>query len=231
MVLPNRKNINNGASQFFNTAWQYRTLLLMISPAVLYFFLFAYLPMPGIVLAFKEFTYSGGIFKSPWVGFDNFKYFFQSGDALRVTTNTLLYNLAFMTVNMVLQLTVAMMLSEYSGKTYKKIMQSAMFLPYFISWVVVGAFIYNLFNYEFGVLNHLMKNMGMAPVNVYGTTKAWKYILVAFRAWKDVGYGVILYLAAIMGIDQEMYEAAGHRWRERLPENPCHLRFPPSFPP
>ncbi len=186
----------------------YRALLFMIVPAVLYFLLFSYLPMTGIVLAFKRFTYDGGIFGSPWVGFSNFKFFFNSGDAFRVTRNTILYNLTFMAVNLVLQLTIAIMLAEFPGKIYKKLAQSSVFLPYFISWVVAGAFIYNIFNYEFGALNVFLKNLGAEPVDVYGNVGAWKYILVLFRAWKDVGYGTVLYLAAIMNIDQEMYEAA-----------------------
>jgi len=186
----------------------YRTLLVMLLPALVYFLIFAYLPMAGIVLAFKRFTYDGGIFGSPWVGFSNFKFFFDSGDAFRVTRNTILYNLAFMAVNLVLQLTVAIMLAEFPGKIYKKLVQSSIFLPYFISWVVAGAFIYNIFNYEFGALNVFLKNLGAEPIDVYGNIGAWKYILVLFRAWKDVGYGTVLYLAAIMNIDQEMYEAA-----------------------
>lgn len=204
-ALPARAVKKKGIIQ---QAVQHRTLLLMIAPAVLYFLLFSYLPMPGIILAFKQFTYSGGVFGSPWVGFDNFRFFFQSGDALRVTVNTILYNLAFMAVNMALQLTVAIMLSEFPGRKYKKFMQSAMFLPHFISWVVVGAFVYNIFNYEFGALNSFMKGMGLPPVDVYGNTGAWKYILVFFNTWAGLGYGTILYLAAIMGIDQEIYEAA-----------------------
>jgi putative aldouronate transport system permease protein len=193
---------------FIRSVVQHRTLLLMIAPAVLYFFLFSYVPMPGIVLAFKQFTYSGGVFGSPWVGLDNFKFFIQSGDAFRVTVNTILYNLVFMAVGMALQLTIAIMLSEFPGRKYKKFMQSAMFLPYFISWVVVGAFVYNIFNYEFGALNSFLKSIGAQPVDVYGNVGAWKYILVFFNTWAGLGYGTILYLAAIMGIDQEIYEAA-----------------------
>lgn len=181
---------------------------LMIMPAVLYFFIMCYVPMTGIVLAFKNYTYTGGIFKSPWVGFNNFKFFFNSGKAFLVTKNTILYNIAFLIINNFLQITVAIILSELAGKYFKKISQSLMFLPYFISWVVVGAFIYNLFNYEFGAVNTLLNSMGMEPIDVYSNPSAWKYILVAVSAWKWVGYGSVLYLAAILGIDSEIYEAA-----------------------
>lgn len=185
-----------------------RTKFLMIAPAVIYFFIMCYIPMSGIVLAFKKFTYTGGIFGSPWTGFDNFKFFFMSGQAFNVTKNTILYNLAFMIINNVLQIFTAIVISELAGKYYKRFTQSVMFLPYFISWVVVGAFVYNLFNYEFGAINTLFKELGLEPLDVYSNAGAWKYILVAFNAWKWVGYGTVLYLAAIVNIDAELFEAA-----------------------
>jgi len=197
-----------GFNKFIRDVIKHRTLLLMIMPAVAYFILFSYIPMPGIVIAFKKFTYSGGVFGSPWIGFENFRFFFMSGDALKVTRNTILYNLAFMSVNTVLQVASGVMLASMIGRKIKKFLQSAMFLPYFISWVVVGAFVYNMFSYEYGAMNTFLRGFGVEPVNVYGNTGSWKYILVILRAWKDIGYGTVLYLAAIMGIDQEIYEAA-----------------------
>ena len=114
---------------------------LMILPAAIVVILMCYVPMGGIVLAFKEYNYHDGIFGSPWVWFKNFTYFFQSGKAFSVTRNTILYNLAFLLVNTVLQITCAILLSELTGKWFKRITQSVMFFPYFISWVVVGAFV------------------------------------------------------------------------------------------
>lgn len=180
----------------------------MIMPAVLYFFIMCYVPMSGIVLAFKKFTYTGGIFGSPWSGFDNFKFFFLSGQAFNVTKNTILYNIAFMVINNILQIFTAIILAELAGKYFKRFTQSVMFLPYFISWVVVGAFVYNLFNYEFGAVNTFLKSVGLEPLDVYSNPGAWKYILVAFNSWKWVGYGTVLYLAAIINIDAELFEAA-----------------------
>lgn len=203
-----KQKTGNPGRTFLRKVIQYRTMLLMIAPAVIFFFVFSYLPMPGIVLAFKRFTYDGGIFGSPWCGLENFRFFFQSGDALRVTRNTILYNLAFLVVNTVLQCGVAIMLSELGNKVFKKITQSFLFLPYFISWVVVGAFVYNILNYEFGSFNTLMVSMGRERVDFYGNPSAWTWILIICRAWKDLGYGTVLYLAAILGIDQEIYEAA-----------------------
>ena len=214
MDIPNivRSNPNVLAKPRKHTFWrkvvENRVLLLMIAPAIVYFALFAYVPMPGIILAFQRFTYAGGIFDNPWVGFDNFRFFFMSGDAFRVTTNTIMFNLAFIVVNTTLQCGTAIMLAELGGKWFKKITQSFMFLPYFISWVVVGSFVYNILNFEFGALNTFLAGLGFDRVDVYGNPPVWRFILIFARAWKDLGYGVVLYLAAIMSIDQEMYEAA-----------------------
>lgn len=185
-----------------------RTLYIMIAPAVIYFLLFSYLPMGGIVLAFKKYTYQAGIFGSPWCGLDNFNFFFISGQAFLVTRNTILYNVAFLIVNTTMQVLVAILLAEMAGNLFKKAVQSMMLLPYFISWVIVGAFVYNFFNYEYGLMNGLLKNLGLDPINVYGMPSAWKYILVTINCWKWVGYGSVLYLATIVGIDVGLYEAA-----------------------
>lgn len=185
-----------------------KSLFLMLSPAIIFFVIFCYLPMAGIVIAFKSFHYDQGVLGSPWVAFDNFKFFFISGKAWLVTKNTILYNLAFIVTSLVFQLAVAVIFSEIKGKYFKKFTQSVMFLPYFISWVVVGTFVYNMFQYEFGSLNSLLKFLHMQPVDVYGNPGVWKYLLVSFNLWKYVGYGSIVYLAAIMGISPELYEAA-----------------------
>lgn len=185
-----------------------RLLFLMILPATIYFLVFAYIPMMGIVVAFKQYSFTDGIFGSPWNGLENFEFFFKTGQAWNVTKNTILYNSAFITINMTLQITTAIILSELVGKRLKKLFQSMMFLPYFLSWVVVGAFVYNIFNYESGFLNSFLISIGKEKINVYVNPGVWKYILVFFKAWKDVGYGSVLYLAAIVGIDQGMYEAA-----------------------
>lgn len=185
-----------------------RTLLLMLLPSVLFFFLFSYLPIAGIIVAFKSYNFRDGIFGSPWVGLDNFKFFFMSGQAFVVTRNTVLYNLAFIFVNTILQITMAILLSEIAGKWFKKITQSLMFLPYFVSWVIVGVIVYNMFNFEHGTLNSFLKMLHIDTVDVYSMPGAWIFIIIALCAWQGLGYGTVLYLAAIMGIDTEIYEAA-----------------------
>ncbi|WP_139903173.1 ABC transporter permease [Clostridium thermarum] len=193
---------------FFYKVKKYNTLLLMLLPATLFFFIFSYVPMTGVILAFKSYNFRDGIFGSPWVGFENFKFFFISGQAFKVTRNTVLYNLAFIAVNTVMQVTIAVFISEIRGKYFKKVTQSFMFFPYFISWVIVGVMVYNLFNFETGTFNNILKALNMEPVDVYTKPVAWIFIIIVFNAWKNVGYGTVMYLAAIMGVDTEIYEAA-----------------------
>lgn len=180
----------------------------MLLPATLYTLLFAYLPMSGVVLAFKEYNYADGIFKSPWSGLANFRFFFESGQALRITMNTVGYNIAFIIFNTIFQVTVAILLSEINQKHFKKTAQSMLFLPYFISWVIVSVIAYNFMSYDYGFINSFLADHGLEKVRFYELADYWPAILVLFSAWKGIGYGSVLYLAAIMGIDTSLYEAA-----------------------
>ncbi|WP_414694873.1 ABC transporter permease [Paenibacillus sp.] len=200
-----KKNVRITALQ---TLRKNKMLLLMLAPAVLHVLIFAYVPMVGVLLAFKRFQYQLGLFGSPWVGLENFRFFFMSGDAWIVTRNTLLYNAAFILLIPLVQILLAVFLSEIGSKWFKKLAQSAMFLPFFISWVIVGSIAYNLFNFEVGLLNNVLKSFGIEPVNIYSEVGVWKYILFAFKLWKELGYGMVIYLAAIVSIDQQMYDAA-----------------------
>lgn len=181
---------------------------LMLVPAAVAVILMCYISMTGIVLAFKEFNYQDGIFGSPWIGLANFSYFFKSGKAWSITRNTILYNLAFLAVNTFFQITCAILLSELAHKHFKRITQSLMFLPYFISWVVVGAFVYNMFNYEFGAVNTLLRQLGLHSVDIYSNPKAWIPILIGASLLKNLGYGTVMYLASVVNIDDQLYEAA-----------------------
>ena len=180
----------------------------MLLPAVVYVLIFSYVPMTGIVLAFKKYNYAGGIYGSPWNGLSNFKALTLSGKLGMVTRNTLLYNIAFIALGVVFEMGSAILLNELRNKFFKKTSQSLMFLPYFISWVVAGAIMYNIFNYERGVFNHVLRMFGAAPFDLYNSPKTWPYILVFLKLWKQTGYGSVVYLAAITGLDQEMFEAA-----------------------
>ena len=198
----------NKHSSFIHELNKNKTLLLMILPATIYYFIFMYLPMIGITLAFKSYNYSKGLFGSPWSGFENFKFLFANGKILRVGFNTIGYNAVFIVVNHSLQIMAAIFLSEIGAKYFKRLAQSFMFLPYFISWVIVGGIIQNIFNYEFGSLNTLLTSLGLERLDAHMNIGMWKYILVGSSAWKWLGYGTVIYLASIMGIDSELYEAA-----------------------
>jgi putative aldouronate transport system permease protein len=180
----------------------------MLSPAVLYTLIFSYIPMAGVIMAFKKYSYVGGIFNSPWNGLKNFEFFFKSGQAFLVTRNTVLYNLLFIAFNTVLQITVAILLVEMKNKYFRKISQSLMFLPYFISWVIVSVIAFNVLSYDYGLINTFIEKLGGTKINFYASGSFWPIILTLFGAWKGVGYGSVMYLAAIMGIDTSIYEAA-----------------------
>jgi putative aldouronate transport system permease protein len=204
MVTEKRRN----RVPLLKTARKHWMLLAMLAPAILYVIIFSYIPMTGIVLAFKNYQYTGGVYGSPWVGLDNFKALLVSGKLGMVTRNTLLYNIAFLILGVIFEMGSAILLNELFGKRFKKIAQSFMFLPYFISWVVAGAIMYNIFNYERGVFNHLLNMLGMASFDLYNTPKAWIIVLIFLKIWKQTGYGSVVYLAAITGLDQEMFEAS-----------------------
>ncbi|MGI5959200.1 MAG: ABC transporter permease [Massiliimalia sp.] len=213
-----KNNFSNKKHNFLYDLKKNYVMWMMILPAIVFFIIFCYLPMFGIVLAFKDFNYSDGILGSPWVGMANFKFLFMSGTLWRVTKNTFLYNVIFILVDLVAQIAIAIMLSEITRKWYKKIAQSLMFLPYFVSYVLLAAFVYNLFNYEYGVINNILVSLGMEPFDAYSNSGIWKYILVFFHEWKGLGYGVVIYLATLTGISSEFYEASkidgANKWQE-----------------
>lgn len=197
-----------GKSAFLKDVSNNRILLLMILPAILYFLVFHYIPMFGVILAFKKYDYALGILKSDWIGFKNFEFFFKSGQAYTVTRNTFLYNVVFILLGNAMQLAAAIFLTEIGSKKVRKISQTCIFFPYFISWVVVGAFVYNLFSFDYGMVNAVLKAFSLEPVNVYAEPKYWPFILVVLNTWKGLGYGSVVYMATITGIDTSIYEAA-----------------------
>ena len=185
-------------------AKKYIALFSMAIPAVLITFLFSYMPMSGLVLAFKNYRFDKGIFGSDWNGFENFRYLFQSGTGWLITRNTIVFNILNLLTSQALAVVVAIFITELKNIIFKKVAQSVIFLPYFISWVIVGTFIYNIFNYETGLLNRILNN----PVNMYEKPYAWPWIICFFNSWKWAGYNSVIYIAAITGIDDEPYEAA-----------------------
>jgi putative aldouronate transport system permease protein len=185
-----------------------RALFFMAAPAVILVLVLQYFPMAGLTLAFKNYRFNLGIFGSPWYGLNNFRYLFQSGTGFRITRNTFLYNLVNLLTSQALAIVVAVFISELSGRLYKRFCQSVIFLPYFISWVIVGTFVFNIFNYETGIINGVLKSLGVEPVNVYGMPQVWPVIICIFNSWKWVGYNSIIFIASITAIDPECFEAA-----------------------
>ena len=184
-----------------------RVMRCMLIPATVFVIIFSYIPMGGIVLAFKNFSYAQGIFHSPWNGLDNFRYLFVSNKIWTLTRNTLLYNIAFIFLGVIFEVGFAIILSEITGKVFKKFAQGFMFLPYFISWVVVSTIMLNIFGNN-GVLNSILAQFGVTNFSIYKQVKEWPIVLVIVRLWKQTGYGSVVYLAAIAGISKDLYEAA-----------------------
>ena len=185
-----------------------KALFVMAAPAVLLVLVMQYLPMSGLVLAFKNYRYDMGVFGSDWNGLANFSYLFSSGTGWLITRNTILYNLLNLITSQMLAVLIAIFITEMNGKIFKKVSQSVNFLPYFISWVIVGVFVYNIFNYETGLMNGLLTSVGFEAVNMYDKPGAWPAIICIFNSWKWCGYNSVIYIAAITGVDSEIYEAA-----------------------
>ncbi|ANY70205.1 sugar ABC transporter permease [Paenibacillus sp. BIHB 4019] len=188
---------------------RYRALFLMMVPGLAYLVINNYLPMFGAVIAFKEVNYEKGIFGSDWIGIENFKYLFMTDDAWRITRNTLLYNGSFIIINTALAIAVAILLNEVKNKFASRFYQSVILLPYLISMVIVGYLVLAFLNVESGFINkEILPLLGMDPISWYTESKYWPFILSFVNIWKNIGYFCIIYLAAIVGIDPEYYEAA-----------------------
>lgn len=185
-----------------------RVYLCLLIPAIAYVLILSYTPMVGVIMAFKRYNFAQGLFDSPWVGLNNFKFLVASNKLWPLTRNTLLYNIAFIVVGIVMEVGFAVIINEMRCKWFKKIFQSFIFLPYFISWVIASAVVQTLLDYDSGLISRTVKSLGLPMVNVYVNAAPWPFLLVFFRMWKGVGYGSIVYLSAISGIDAEMYEAA-----------------------
>ena len=204
-------------------------LLALCLPVIIYFIMFHYLPIFGIVIAFKDFNYIDGILGSPWVGLDNFKFFFMSNDALRVIGNTVGYSLWFNLLSIVASITVAILLYEVNSKKCLKYFQTTMAIPSMISWVIVAYIVYSVFNYESGVANTLVANFGLDKIKWYSEPEYWPWILSFVRIWQGIGMSCVLYYAALMGIDESLFEAAKLDGANRLKQI-WHISLPAITP-
>ncbi|MET3322453.1 UNVERIFIED_ORG: putative aldouronate transport system permease protein [Peribacillus simplex] len=214
----------NRIKSFFQDVYKNRVWLLMVLPGTIWLLLFSYLPMFGTVIAFKNFRYDpngffASILNSEWVAFENFKFLFNTNDAWIITRNTVLYNLVFIVVGLILAVFVAIVLSELANKRLSKIYQTGMLFPHFLSWVVVSYFVFTFLSVDRGLLNNILLWFGVEdPISWYNEAKYWPVIIVLTSMWKGVGYGSIVYLAAIVGIDKNYYEAAmidgANKWQQ-----------------
>jgi putative aldouronate transport system permease protein len=181
----------------------------MMIPGVAYLLINNYLPMYGITIAFKDINFAKGIWGSDWNGIQNFKFLFSSSDAYLITRNTILYNVAFIVLGMITGLGTAILLNEVKNKLAVKFYQSVLLLPYLISMVLVSYLVYSLLSVNVGLMNKtILPALGIDPVSWYNESKFWPFILVIVNLWKGIGFSCVVYLAAIIGIDKEYYEAA-----------------------
>ena len=202
-----------------NALKEYWPLYLMMLPALLYLLINNYIPMAGMVIAFKKLNFSKGIWASPWAGLKNFKFLFASRDAWVITRNTLLYNVAFILVNMVIGIAIAILITEVKNIKLKKLYQSAILLPFLMSMVILSYIVYALLSAENGLVNNsILPLFHMDPIQWYQKPKYWPAILIIANCWKGVGYGCLIYIASLIGIDPSFYEAArldgASKWQE-----------------
>lgn len=187
---------------------KYFPVYLMALPGLIYLFINNYMPLPGLVLAFKNFNARKGIYGSDWIGLKNFKFLFATNDAFVITRNTIGYNVIFIIVNTVTAIAVAIILSELTHKI-KKFYQSVILLPYLISMVIVSYLVFAFLSTENGFINNtILKPLGIESISWYTEKKYWPFILILVNCWKVIGYNCIIYLSAIIGFDRTYYEAA-----------------------
>ena len=208
--------------RFFKDINKNKAMLIMVLPATIWFIFFSYLPMAGMVIAFKEYRYSRDGFLAAYreqVGRPaKLQISIHTNDAYIITRNTVVYNIFFIVLGLVIAVAMAIMLAEITNKKLAKVYQTGMFLPYFLSWVIVGYFVFSFLSLDKGVVNQVFNWFGIDPINWYSDPTYWPIIIVVVFLWKSVGYNSVIYLAAIMGIDKSLYEAAmidgANKWQQ-----------------
>lgn len=197
-----------GAKNFF---YKYRYLHLMMLPCILFFLIFKYIPMYGLIIAFKDYDAVGGfwgILSAPWVGLENFRRFFSSIYFGRLLRNTLLISIYRLIFSFPAPIIMAILINEIRNTKFKRAVQTITYMPHFLSWVIVSGLLIVLLSPTSGPVAELYRQLGMEPVTFLSDTRYFRSLLVMSEVWKSVGWGTIIYLAAITGIDQEIYEAA-----------------------
>lgn len=194
----------HGFVEEFRRNW---ILFVFLIPCFVFFLINNYLPMVGIYFAFTQFNFKDSLFASPFVGLKNFEFLMKS-EILHLTTNTILYNIVFIVAGNVLQIFFAILVSQVASRTLKKTSQTMIFMPYFVSFVILRVLVFNMFEFDVGLINNFLTSMGRAKVDFYNTPSYWPWIITLFYLWKNIGYGMVVYLATITGISTDYYEAA-----------------------
>jgi len=205
--------------------WANRYLYMLLVPCVVYFMVFSYAPMFGLVTAFQEFKYSKGIWGSPWVGFDQFRYLFGLKDFYRVLGNSITLSVLRLLLCFPVPIILSLMLNEIPFPRYKRVTQTFIYLPYFISWVIIGGIMVNLLSPTWGIINMVIKSLGGEAVFFLGKDRYFRGIAIISHIWKQAGWDTIIYLAAITAINPDLYEAATIDGASRL-KRVWHVTLP-----
>lgn len=212
-----------------NVFFENVSLWLLALPTAVLLFIFNYIPMAGLMVAFKDYRYNLGIFGSKWIGLQNFHFFLGSLDAWRITRNTLLYGITFIVVGIFCAVVIALLLYEVKNKAALKFFQTTMTIPRFLSWVIVSYITYIFLSPTQGVSNDILTRLGFAPVMWFNEVKVWPFIIVIVNLWKHIGLDCIMYYALLMGIDSEQFEAAKIDGANRL-QQVLHISVPALLP-
>ena len=211
---------------FLHNTWKHRAHVIMALPVFLILFFIMYVPMAGLVMAFKDFDYTLGIWKSPWNGIENFKFLLASkATFVSMTKNTLIYYVIFTALGTFLNVALAIAIDQFVFKKVAKTMQTLMIIPVFISYAAVQFIVYAFISTDTGMINHVLDT----PIRFYSTASWWPLILTIVKIWNSVGYGSVLYMSVLAGIDTELYEAAeidgANKWQQIW-----HITIPSLIP-
>lgn len=200
--------MQTGAARLAAVLWKHRYLYLLVLPGIAFYLLFDYAPLYGIILAFKKFMYNKGISGSPWVGLANFQYIFKDSGFWNAFRNTIIISFGKLIIGFPAPIILALLLNELRREGVKRFFQSILYLPHFFSWVIVAGLVFNLLSSTSGALSRLIVQLGGEPLRVLGNPAAFRPLVYATAVWKGAGWGTIVYLAAIAGINPELYESA-----------------------
>lgn len=195
-------------------------LHLMILPGLVFIMIYCYGPMLGVVIAFEKFIPARGIFHSKWAGWDNFRYILELPDTKRVLINTVLISFMKIIANLVVPIVVALLLNEVRKERFKRSFQTLVYLPHFLSWIILGGILIDILSPTNGILNQLLGLLGIKPIYFLGDNNWFRYVLVGTDVWKEFGFNTIVYLAALTSINPSLYEAAivdgAGRWKQTM---------------